>query len=90
MRDVFAIFFRADGTRPWLVLLCLAMASLAEGIGEKGAEISGGQRQRVAMAWAVVVVSHRPEFMDIADRIYRVEAGRVELVPLPAVAAGSA
>ena len=33
MRDVFAIFFEADGTRPWLVLLCLALASLAEGIG---------------------------------------------------------
>ena len=33
MREVFAIFFEADGTRPWLVLLCLALASLAEGIG---------------------------------------------------------
>jgi ATP-binding cassette subfamily C protein len=33
MRDVFAIFFRADGTRPWLVLLCLIAASIAEGIG---------------------------------------------------------
>ncbi len=33
MRDVFAIFFRAEGTRPWLVLLCLAVASLAEGLG---------------------------------------------------------
>jgi ATP-binding cassette subfamily C protein len=33
MRDVFAIFFRADGTRPWMVLLCLFAASLAEGLG---------------------------------------------------------
>ncbi len=33
MREVFAIFFKADGTRPWLVLLCLVLASLAEGLG---------------------------------------------------------
>lgn len=33
MRDIFAIFFRADGTRPGLVLVCLVLASLAEGLG---------------------------------------------------------
>jgi ATP-binding cassette subfamily C protein len=33
MRDILRIFFRAEGTRPWRVLLCLLAASLSEGIG---------------------------------------------------------
>ncbi len=33
MRDLLQIFFRADGTRPVLVLGCMLLASLAEGLG---------------------------------------------------------
>lgn len=33
MRTVLTIFFRAPGTRPWLVLICLLFASLASGLG---------------------------------------------------------
>ena len=33
MRIVFRNFFRAEGTNPWLVVLCLLAASLAEGAG---------------------------------------------------------
>ena len=33
MSGVLGIFFRAPGTRPWLVLVCLALASISEGIG---------------------------------------------------------
>lgn len=33
MRDLLRIFFHAEGTRPWVVLACLAAASLSEGIG---------------------------------------------------------
>ena len=37
----------------------------------------------------VLVMSHRPEFMDIADRIYRVEAGTVELATADVQLAGA-
>ncbi len=30
MKQILRIFFRAEGTRPWLVLICLLLASLAE------------------------------------------------------------
>lgn len=33
MRNLIAIFFQAPGTRPWLVLLCLLIASALEGVG---------------------------------------------------------
>ena len=33
MRNVLRIFFRAEQTRPWLVLTCLVLAGIAEGIG---------------------------------------------------------
>lgn len=33
MRHVMRIFFKADGTRPSLVLLCLLIATLAQGVG---------------------------------------------------------
>jgi ATP-binding cassette subfamily C protein len=33
MRTVLTIFFRAPGTRPWLVLMCLLFASIASGLG---------------------------------------------------------
>lgn len=33
MRDVFHIFFKAKGTRPLVVLLCLLLGGLAEGVG---------------------------------------------------------
>jgi ATP-binding cassette, subfamily C, bacterial len=33
MRQMFKIFFQAEGTRPWLVLTCLLVGSLAEAIG---------------------------------------------------------
>ncbi|MEQ9125648.1 MAG: ABC transporter ATP-binding protein, partial [Alphaproteobacteria bacterium] len=33
MRTVFTIFLRAHGTRPWLVLICLLFAGLAEAAG---------------------------------------------------------
>ena len=33
MLGVLRIFFRAEGTRPWLVLGCLLFASFAEGLG---------------------------------------------------------
>lgn len=32
MKQVFRIFFTAEGTRPWLVLLCLILSGFAEGI----------------------------------------------------------
>ncbi len=33
MLGIIRIFFRAEGTRPWMVLGCLLLASLAEGLG---------------------------------------------------------
>jgi ATP-binding cassette subfamily C protein len=33
MRSVLKVFFRAEGTRPWLVLCCLLLAGLSGGIG---------------------------------------------------------
>jgi ATP-binding cassette, subfamily C, bacterial len=33
MRQMFKIFFQAEGTRPWLVMTCLVVGSLAEAIG---------------------------------------------------------
>jgi ATP-binding cassette, subfamily C, bacterial len=33
MRQIFKIFFQQEQTRPWLVLLCLLLAGLAEAIG---------------------------------------------------------
>jgi ATP-binding cassette, subfamily C, bacterial len=33
MKQILNIFFRAEGTRPWLVLLCLLLASLSEALG---------------------------------------------------------
>jgi ATP-binding cassette subfamily C protein len=32
MKQVFRIFFTAEGTKPWLVLLCLLLAGFAEGV----------------------------------------------------------
>jgi ATP-binding cassette subfamily C protein len=33
MRQIFSLFFGAEGTRPWLVLFSLVLAALCEGIG---------------------------------------------------------
>ena len=33
MKQIFSLFFRAEGTRPWLVLASLLLAALCEGIG---------------------------------------------------------
>jgi ATP-binding cassette, subfamily C, bacterial len=33
MKQLLIIFFRAEGTRPWLVLACLLLASLSEALG---------------------------------------------------------
>ena len=33
MKSVLRIFFSARGTNPWVVLVCLIVASLCEGIG---------------------------------------------------------
>ncbi len=33
MKQLLNIFFRAEGTRPWLVLACLLLASLSEALG---------------------------------------------------------
>jgi ATP-binding cassette, subfamily C, bacterial len=33
MRQIFKIFFEAEGTRPWLVLLCLLFGGFAEALG---------------------------------------------------------
>lgn len=33
MKQLLNIFFRAEGTKPWLVLLCLMLASLSEAMG---------------------------------------------------------
>jgi ATP-binding cassette subfamily C protein len=42
----------------------------------------------LASGTTVLVVSHRPEFMDIADRIYRVEGGKVAAVSAAAAMSG--
>jgi ATP-binding cassette subfamily C protein len=33
MRQLLAIFFRAEGTKPWIVIACLLIASLSEALG---------------------------------------------------------
>ena len=33
MKQLLNIFFRAEGTKPWLVLACLLLASLSEALG---------------------------------------------------------
>ena len=33
MKQLLNIFFRAEGTRPWLVLACLLLASMSEALG---------------------------------------------------------
>ena len=33
MKQLLTIFFKAEGTKPWLVLACLLLASLSEAIG---------------------------------------------------------
>ena len=33
MRQIFKIFFEAEGTKPWAVLLCLILGGIAEAVG---------------------------------------------------------
>jgi ATP-binding cassette subfamily C protein len=70
---------RALVARPRLLVL----DEVTSALDPATAEALAGEIRALTRTTTVLVVSHRPEFMGIADRIYRVEAGRVGQVAEP-------